>query len=84
MYCYDIVDWDGNVPDLQWDRLQYLKDLGFPVAPETIYANDIEAVATRFEEWIDLRNKINYEVDGIVVKLNNKPLADQLGFTGKP
>ncbi len=83
MFCYDIVDWDGDVPEMQWDRLQYLKDLGFPVAPETIYAKNIEAVATRFEEWIELRNRINYEVDGIVVKLNNKSVADQLGFTGK-
>ncbi len=86
MFCYDIVDWDddaGVVPEMQWDRLQWLKELGFPVAPETTYQKDIEAVAERFVEWEDLRNRIDYEVDGIVVKLNNKPLADTLGFTGK-
>ncbi|MEM9775771.1 MAG: NAD-dependent DNA ligase LigA, partial [Chloroflexota bacterium] len=83
MYCYDIVDWDGDVPQSQWERLEWLKALGFPVAPETVYAADIGAVAARYEEWLDMRSKINYEVDGIVVKLNNRPLAAQLGFTGK-
>ncbi|MEM8862128.1 MAG: NAD-dependent DNA ligase LigA, partial [Chloroflexota bacterium] len=83
MYCYDIVDWDGDVPQSQWERLEWLKALGFPVAPETVYAADVGAVAARYEEWLDLRSKINYEVDGIVVKLNNRPLAAQLGFTGK-
>ncbi|MFK7802972.1 MAG: NAD-dependent DNA ligase LigA [Anaerolineae bacterium] len=83
MYCYDLVDWDGDVPNSQWERLEWLKALGFPVAPESIYANNIEATAERYEEWIDLRNNINYEVDGVVVKLNDQSLAASLGFTGK-
>ncbi|MFT5193055.1 MAG: DNA ligase (NAD+) [Cellvibrionaceae bacterium] len=83
MFCYDLVDWDGDVPESQQERLEWLKALGFPVAPETIYAKDIQSAATRYEEWVELRNNINYEVDGVVVKLNNQPLAASLGFTGK-
>ncbi len=84
LYCYDVVAWDGiELPDTQWDRLNYLTALGFPVAPETRYCEKIEEVAAAYGEWETLRNELNYEVDGIVVKMNNRPLADSLGFAGK-
>jgi DNA ligase (NAD+) len=36
-----------------------------------------------YEGWKEKRNQINYEVDGVVVKINDRPLADSLGFVGK-
>lgn len=84
MYCYDLVIWEGNgIPDLQWERLDYLRKLGFPVSNEIALCSDLSAVADKYSEWIALRNEINYEVDGIVVKINDQPLAQSLGFVGK-
>ncbi|MAU00734.1 MAG: DNA ligase (NAD(+)) LigA [Anaerolineaceae bacterium] len=85
LYCYDLVTWsdDVDVPDKQWDRLSYLRQLGFPVSSDSQYCATIEAVADVYDEWIDKRNQINYEVDGVVVKINDRPLADSLGFVGK-
>ena len=84
IYCYDLITWrDVTVPDKQWDRLDYLRQLGFPVSSDSQFCANIEAVAAAYEQWIEKRNQINYEVDGVVVKINDRPLADSLGFVGK-
>lgn len=84
LYCYDIVAWDGaEVPNTQWKRLTYLGALGFPIAKENVHCETIEQVAEQYEQWHDKRNEINYEVDGIVVKINDRSLADSMGFVGK-
>ncbi|MCB8976618.1 MAG: NAD-dependent DNA ligase LigA [Ardenticatenaceae bacterium] len=84
LYCYDLVAWDGvDVPAKQWERLDYLRQLGFPVSSDSQYCDNIEAVASAYEQWKEKRNQINYEVDGVVVKINDRPLADSLGFVGK-
>lgn len=86
LFVYDFVSWDdGQVPDLQWERLQLLRELGFPVPPDDHIAlcPDLESIAARYEEWKERRNQINYEIDGLVIKINNRPLADSLGYVGK-
>lgn len=84
LYCYDFVAWDGvDLPDLQWERLDYLRQLGFPVSPDNRFCADLACIVEAYQEWIDKRNAINYEVDGIVIKINDRPLADSLGFVGK-
>jgi DNA ligase (NAD+) len=83
LYCYDFISWDGDVPDRQWERLELLKELGFPVSTDITCCETIEDVAAVYELWKEeKRNQINYEVDGLVIKLNDQPLASSLGFVG--
>ena len=84
LYVYDFIAWDGGeVPDLQWERLDLLRRMGFPVSFDNQYCATLDEVAAAYDDWIEKRNQINYEVDGMVVKINNRPLADSLGFVGK-
>ena len=84
LYVYDFIAWEGGeVPDAQWDRLDLLRQMGFPVSTDSRYCATIEDVAAAYDDWIEKRNQINYEVDGMVVKINNRPLADAMGFVGK-
>ena len=84
LYVYDFVAWEGMpLPDQQWERLALLREFGFPVSPDSVYCPDLDCVVEQYEKWIIKRNEINYEVDGIVVKINDRPLADDLGFVGK-
>lgn len=84
LYCYDIIVWEGEgVPEKQWDRLSYLRELGFPVSSDISSCPDLECIEDLYERWIETRNEINYEVDGIVIKINDQPLAQSLGFVGK-
>ena len=83
LLCYDFVAWEGIDIPRQWARLAYLRDMGFPVSPDVAYCANLDEVAAQYERWEAHRNEINYEVDGIVVKINDRPLADSLGFVGK-
>lgn len=84
LYCYDFVAWEGgNIPDRQWDRLAYLQNLGFPVSKDINLSPNLDSVMDQFRNWVEKRNDINYEVDGIVVKINDQRLAQSLGYVGK-
>jgi DNA ligase (NAD+) len=84
LYCYDVVSVAGmELPRLQWERLALLRGWGFPVSPDNEYCDSLEAVIAAYEQWITRRNQINYEADGVVVKINDRVLADSLGFVGK-
>ena len=84
LYCYDMIAWDGpGIPDDQWQRLSLLRELGFPVSEDIELCPNLECVNEVYKGWIEKRNVINYEVDGIVIKINNHPLAQGLGFVGK-
>ncbi|MBK7215941.1 MAG: NAD-dependent DNA ligase LigA [Candidatus Promineofilum sp.] len=84
LYCYDVVAIDGgDLPARQWERLAYLRQLGFPVSPDNRHCANLDEVVTVYEEWIERRNRINYEVDGVVVKVDDRVLAEELGYSGK-
>lgn len=84
LFVYDFIAWRGwDAPASQWERLAYLRQMGFPVSPDILFCHNLEEVAAAYETWADKRNQINYEVDGIVVKIDDRPLADSLGFVGK-
>jgi len=83
LLTYQIVAHEGEVPHKQWEILQYLKALGFPVSEYVEYCADIDCVLEAVERWRTLRDEIPFEVDGIVIKINDLHLADELGFAGK-
>ena len=83
LFCYDLIAWDGgDVPHSQWQRLQLLHELGFPVSGDIAFCSTLEEIAEQFEMWQARRNQINYEVDGIVIKIDDQPLAASLGAVG--
>ena len=84
LYCYDVVAIEGGaLPVRQWERLAYLRALGFPVSPDNRFCANLDEVVTVHGEWIERRDHINYEVDGVVVKVDDRELAERLGYSGK-
>ncbi|MEI8131870.1 MAG: NAD-dependent DNA ligase LigA [Leptolinea sp.] len=83
LLTYAIVDSDGEVPAKQWDVLQYLKALGFPVSTQAEFCPDLDCVIKSCEERAETRDTLTYEVDGAVIKINDLRLADSLGIVGK-
>jgi DNA ligase (NAD+) len=83
LLVYQIVSADGPIPTTQWELLGYLRALGFPVTSDAEKVHDIEAAIAACEAWIEKRNQIAFEVDGAVIKLNDLPVAADLGFVGK-
>lgn len=83
LFCYDIISWEsGSVPESQWKRLDYLRKLGFPVSRDVAFCESLDEIEGIYGEWFERRNEINYEVDGIVIKLDDQPVAASLGAVG--
>ena len=79
--AYAIVS--GNPKGTQWETLQYLRDLGFPVSDLAQQCRNFNTLLECTRTWLEQREEIPYEVDGVVIKLNDLVLADSLGVVGK-
>ena len=60
------------------DALNYLKVLGFEVNPNFQYCDNIEDVIEYVAKWKDLRKDLNYETDGVVIKVNDFAMQKML------
>ena len=66
----------------QWDVLNYLKGLGFSVNPDVRLFTDFDRVLAYCQEWMDKRDLLGYEADGVVIKINDLDLQQRLGIVG--
>ncbi len=84
LLVYQIVYSEGGpVPASQWELLQYLKALGFPVTDVARRFDDFESALEYIESWKDRRDELSYETDGMVIKIDDLELAEDLGTVGK-
>jgi len=84
LLVYQIIHFEsGKVPTSQWELLEYLKGLGFPVTDVAKRFNDIESAIAYTETWNTRRDELTYEADGMVIKIDDLNLAAELGFVGK-
>jgi DNA ligase (NAD+) len=83
LFTYSIVLSDGFVPKTQWETLKYLRDLGFPVTHYVEFCQDLEEAIAVCESWVDKRDNLPFEIDGMVIKINDLEIAADLGVVGK-
>jgi len=84
LLVYQIVHSEGGkVPTSQWEILEYLKALGFPVADVSKRFDNLDSAIKYTETWNEGRDKLSYEADGMVIKIDDLDLAADLGFVGK-
>lgn len=72
-----------KLPATQYDSLQFLQKLGFRVERHYQKVKNIQAVADVFAKIAKIRKKLNYEIDGLVIKVNNLSWQEKLGRTAK-
>jgi DNA ligase (NAD+) len=63
--------------------LRYLRKLGFPVAENVFHCRDLDQAIVVYEKLKVSRNELPYEVDGVVIKINDLQLGGDLGIVGK-
>ncbi|HVU75501.1 MAG TPA: NAD-dependent DNA ligase LigA, partial [Candidatus Paceibacterota bacterium] len=83
MFVYDVAQTSEPFPRTQAEELDYLRELGFKVNPNHVYAPTIEAVIDFWEEWSKKGRHQEYWIDGVVAKVNERDLEERLGYTGK-
>jgi DNA ligase (NAD+) len=75
---------DGKSPFSKLSQsLQALKELRFRASADWKLCAGIEEVFAYCDHWEDKREKLPYEIDGVVVKVNSIPIQNELGYTAK-
>ena len=74
---------DDAAINTQWSSLELLQQMGFLVNPNRKLCQSLTEVAEYFQQWDTGRKSLPYMTDGVVVKLNDYRLQQQLGFTQK-
>lgn len=74
---------DENPFKTHWDSLQAVKNWGFKISEESALCKSINDVFAFIKYWETQRFLLGYEIDGIVIKVNNYAQQEELGFTAK-
>ncbi len=83
LFCYQIVEMEGG-PALasQWEALEYLRRLGFPVSERNRRFSDFQELVDFAVGWEKVRDTLNFEADGLVIKIDDFATQDRLGAVG--
>jgi len=83
IYIYALGYAEGRAtPPTHWQTMEYLKSLGFKINPNSASFSTIEQVEEYHRTWVEKRESLPYEADGIVVKADSLDLQDKLGNIG--
>ena len=82
-YVYHVVSADGRPPQSQWAAYELLDRLGLPTNPQRRLCASIDDVIAFIEQWHQHRHDLDFEIDGIVVKVNRREEQLELGATSK-
>jgi len=78
-WAYGVGAHEGATLTTHWQTLQWLKSHGFPINPFAERLDSIEAVAKACQVWERRRNELDYEIDGIVIKVDDLGQQERLG-----
>ncbi|MHC4624617.1 MAG: NAD-dependent DNA ligase LigA, partial [Planctomycetota bacterium] len=82
-FAYAVGDLSGPLADDHYHTLERFKKLGLPVNPHIKTAKDMDEVVQICLRWTEKRPKLDYIIDGMVVKVNRFDQRDILGATGR-
>ncbi len=82
-FAYGIGLVEGTTLGSQWEMLGYLGALGFPLNPHVRCFKEFEQAIDYAKTWMELRDSLPYEVDGIVFKVNSFAVQERLGVAGR-
>ena len=80
---YDIAPTEGSEITAHHETLARLEKLGLPINPDAVQCEDIDEVLKVCEEWDTRRRTLDYEIDGMVVKVDSAEQRLLLGTTSK-
>lgn len=85
MFCmYFMMAPDGEtLPDTHFGRLEWARQMGFKVQPYIQECKDINEIKAFIDHWDKARWELPFGIDGIVIKVNQTPLWENLGLTAK-
>jgi len=82
-FAHSLGGYKGKVIPTQWEFLEKLRNWGVRTNPESRLFDSFEEVLAFCDKWQEKREKISYEIDGMVIKVNSLSQQKKLGFTMK-
>jgi DNA ligase (NAD+) len=83
VWCYGIGATEGISFERHSQALDWLREHRFPVNPGVRLADDVDEVMSICLDWQERRDALDYEIDGVVVKVNDYELQRRLGVVGR-
>lgn len=83
VFLYSVNDLTEFNATTQSEALEELDQLGFKTNQERERVSDIEGVLNYIEKWTNKRGSLSYDIDGIVIKVNDLSQQEEMGYTQK-
>ncbi|MGX4670441.1 NAD-dependent DNA ligase LigA [Cerasibacillus sp. JNUCC 74] len=83
IFLYGVGEWNNSKLTKHSERLVRLKELGLKTNPEWKKCNTVEEVMEYVDYWTKERPHLDYEIDGIVIKVDDLKQQEELGYTAK-
>lgn len=83
VWAYGLGATEGFSVDSHSEEMEWLRDHGFAVNPDIATHDSIEDVLARCEWWLERRDEIDFEIDGVVIKVDRLDLWNELGSAGR-
>jgi DNA ligase (NAD+) len=83
IWCYGVAALRGWEPKSHSESLEWLRERGFKVNEDVSILHGIDEVAERCRWWEDRREALDFEIDGVVVKVDDRGLQRELGVAGR-
>ena len=82
-WAYGVGATEGIAFATQWETLGWLREHRFPVHPDVVLLQSEDEVVARCREWEARRGSLDFEIDGVVIKVNDAELQRRLGVVGR-
>jgi DNA ligase (NAD+) len=84
VFIYTLAQMEGGPPiKNQWEAIRFFERLGFRVAPGIKLCKNLDEVVEAVLAWVERRERLDFEIDGSVIKINDFAIEDKLGFVGR-
>ena len=83
IFLYSVAQVEGAALRSQWETLEQLRSWGLKTNPSSRLCAGLPAVLEFCAEWREKRDALEYDIDGVVVKVDDFALQRELGFTSK-
>jgi DNA ligase (NAD+) len=83
LFPYDVLSGNQKMFATHWESFQFLERAGFNVNPHRALCKNIDEVIAFTEKMLAIRDDLDYDIDGVVVKVNRTQLQQEFGATTK-
>jgi DNA ligase (NAD+) len=83
IYVYSVAQAEGVTIRSQWEALEKMRGWGLKTHPDARLCHGLDEVLDFCAEWQEKRHDLEYDIDGVVVKVSSFALQEELGYTSK-